>query len=325
MTAAQELQRLRYYFIDLPLWSCGYRSCALEQRLYRNFEPEIPAIKNGCRMLATYMNKTVIESEIDAIIQKAFWVKVVRESDAYTSLRMSGRHLYRYFQFEGLDYLRAAEKENRPVIILTGHIGSFFIPSIAFSHFGFEVYPIARTVDKSPATPLITRLYLNLNYWLLERQFPAKYIFTDFTGKIDRTIVSVAKNNGMLWVAIDFPWRVYQHKHLPVILFGQPATFPSGIIQWGIKKNAIFLTGWNSVETDSKGFYRLLSIGSPIAHEYNARAILQTYADRLSAYVIKQPWQWMALPVIHHYGERCSQDSEHKLPTETVSIDSPTF
>jgi len=309
------IQRLRYYFIDLPLWACGRRSCALEQRLYENYEPEIPSIRNGYEVLAGYMNKPVTEIEIDDVIQKTFWVKIVRESDTYTSLRMSGKHIHRYFQFEGLDYLRSARNENRPIIILTGHIGSFFIPSIAFYHLGFEVHPVARSVDRSPATPHLMRLYLTLNYKLPERRFPAKYILTDFSGRIDRTIVSVSKNKGIFWVAIDFPWRVYQYKHLPVRLFGQPATLPSGIIQWGIKKNAIFLTGWNSIESDSKGFYRLLSIESPIAHESDAQTILQTYADRLSECVIKKPWQWMALPVIHQYGEKFSKSSGYNLST----------
>lgn len=313
MMSIQDIRRLRYYFIDLPLWAYGCRSRALEQRLYKNFEPEIPSIRSGYEVLAGYMNKSVTEPEIDDMLQKTFRVKSVRESDAYTSLRMSGKHISQYFQFEGIDYLRSARKENRPIIILTGHIGSFFNPSIAFSYLGFEVYPIARSVSNSPATPLVTRIYLALNYRLIERRFPWKFILTDFSGKMDRTIVSVARNNGIFWVAVDFPWRVYQLKHLPVKLFGQPATLPSGIIRWGIRNNAIFLTGWNSVEENPKGFYRLLSIDSPIERGTDAQAVLQVYADRLSKYVIKKPWQWMALPVIRHYGERCLESEEHAL------------
>jgi lauroyl/myristoyl acyltransferase len=306
------LQRLRYYFMDLPLWSCGYRSSSLRKRLYKTFEPEIPLIKNGYEALSGYMSKPVTESEVDDVLQKAFWVKIVRESDAYTSLRMSGKNLHRYFRFAGIDHLESLRKEKRPIIILTGHIGSFFIPSIAFHHLGFEVYPIARTVDTSPATPRLTRLYLTLNYRLPERRFPARYILTDFAGKIDRTIVSVSKNNGMFWVAVDFPRRVYQYRHLPVTLFGQRATLPSGIIRWGIKKNAIFLTGWNSVETDGERFYRLLSIDRPIEGGTDPQAVLQEYADRLSEFVIRKPWQWMALPSIQHYTESYSENAEPK-------------
>ena len=312
MIDKQNVQRLLYYFVDLPLWACGYRSRALERRLYENFEPDIPPIRSGYETLARYVNKPATEPEINDVVQKTFWVKIVRESDAYMSFRMSGRNLSRHFHFEGIDHLRSAREEKRPIIILTGHIGSFFNPSIAFSQLGFKVYPIARSVSKSPSTPLITRLYLALNYRLIERRFPGKFILTDFSGKMDRTIVSVSRDNGIFWVALDFPWRVYRLKHLPVRLFGRPATLPSGIIQWGIRKKAVFLTGWNSVEVSPEGFYRLLTVDSPIdTKDQDAQAILQVYADRLSDYVTRKPWQWMALPVILQYGEAFSRNPEH--------------
>jgi len=63
----------------------------------------------------------------------------------------------------------------------------------------------------------------------------------------------------------------------------------------------------------------LLSLDSPIAATTDAQSVLQTYADRLSEYVMKKPWQWMALPVIQQYGERCSKDSENILTTPTLN------
>ncbi len=311
MIDKQDLKRLLYYFVDLPLWAWGCRNGALERRLYENFRPDMPSIRSGYEVLARYMNITVTEPEIEDVVQKTFWVKIIRESDAYMSLRMTGKNLSRHFHFEGMDHLRSAREEKRPVIILTGHIGSFFNPSIAFSRLGFEVYPIARSVSRSSSTPFVTRLYLALNYRFIERRFPGKFILTDFSGKMDRKIVSVAKDNGIFWVALDFPWRVYRLKHLPVRLFGQPATLPSGIIQWGIRKKAVFLTGWNSVEAGAQGFYRLLTVDSPIeTGNADAGAVLQVYADRLSDYVKRKPWQWMALPVIQQYGEALSRGPE---------------
>lgn len=323
MTGAQ---RFRYYFVDLPLWASGRRSRSLERRLYRVYQEEIPLIRNGYEVLAGYLQRPVTESEVGDVLRKAFWVRVVRESDAYTSLRMSGKQVERYFRFEGMDHLEAARKERRPVIILTGHIGSFFIAPIAFHHLGYEVHPIARTVDTSSATPRLNRLYLALNYRLPERRFPARYLLTDFAGKIDRRVVSVSKNNGMFWVAIDFPWRLYQHKHLPVRLFGQPATLPSGIVRWGIKKNALFLTGWNTVEEGPDGFFRLLSVDGPLEDQKDAGAVVQAYADRLSERVARSPWQWMALPAISQYGEGCTKIVEGdvaaarpRIPSESAN------
>jgi len=45
----------------------------------------------------------------------------------------------------------------------------------------------------------------------------------------------------------------------------------------------------------------------------DAQAILQEYAGRFLEYVMRKPRQRMALPVIRHYGERCSENEEHGL------------
>ncbi len=305
MRVFPEWWRWRYYFLDLPLFSCGIRSSRLEERLYRMFKTEAVIMKEGFVRLCNYLNRPATDSEVEVFLRKTFWVKVIRESDAYTSLGMSKKKLDKYFAVEGMEHVEAAAKSGRPVIILTGHMGSFFIPAIAFSHLGFDVYPLARTVDTSPATPLSTRCYLKLNYRLSEKRFSsARYLFTDFSGRIDRQIVDLGKKGGIFWVAIDFPRKVYPLKRHPVTLFGRPSSLPAGMVHWGIKKEAIFLTGWNFVEgIDTKESYRLLTIDPPVQGAADAGSVLQTYADRLSQRVSAMPWQWMALQVIHQYIE----------------------
>ena len=94
------LRKWRYYFLDLPLFSCGLRSSSLEKRLYRMYEPEIGFMRNGFMTLCDYLKRPLSEPEIEDFVRKTFWVKVVRESDAYTSLRMSKKNLARYFRAE---------------------------------------------------------------------------------------------------------------------------------------------------------------------------------------------------------------------------------
>jgi len=302
MINLQELQRWRYYFIDLPLWVWGIKTHKIEKRLFKMFEPEIPSFRDGITILFNYLNIPIEDSEVEGIITKAFWVKVIREGDAFASLLMSKNRLNQYFQIEGIDHLESAVQKNRPIIILTGHFGSFFIPSIAFSHAGFDVYPIARVVDHSPATPPATRFYQKLNYFFSEKRFSARYIYTDFAGKIDRDIISISNKGGIFWVALDFPMRLYPYKHHPVVLFGRNSTLPSGIVQWGIKRNAVFLTAWNCIEeAGKKNFYRLLTIDEPFPEGIDLGAVLQNYANRLEERVTRQPWQWAALPVIKQY------------------------
>lgn len=302
MIDPQQLRLWRYYFLDLPMFSCGVRSPRIEKRLHRLFEHEMDFMKKGFLTLCGYSGKTPTESEIDTFIKKAFQVKIVRESDAYTSLRMSEKKLCNYFKIEGIENLRNATAKGRPVILLTGHIGSFFIPAIAFSHLGFNVYTLARSVDRSQATPRFSRIYQTLNYWLTARCVSAGYIFTDFAGKINRTIDSVLDKNGILWAAIDMPKTLYPHKHLPALFLGCRASFPSGLILRALKKNAIFMTAWNIIETqDNNYFTRKLKIDEPLPKETEATAILQGYADRMSQLIMEQPWQWLGLQVIDQY------------------------
>lgn len=297
-------QRWRYYFFDLSLWAAGIRTVRLERRLFSFFQTEAPAIKNGIIKLYDFLKRSVSDSEVEGIVQKTFLVKVVRESDAYSCLGMSRKRFSKYFETQGIEHLLSAREQKRPIVLLTGHYGSFFIPAIAFSHMGFDVYPIARTVDNSPATPLATRIYLTLNYRFSERRFPAGYIYTDFAGWIDRKVVSVLNTGGILWTAIDFPERLYPHKRLPVRLLGLSSSLPSGIVRSALKRGAVFLTAWNSVESmDGRNWYRSLTIDEPIVGKPTVEHILQTYADRLTERISNQPWQWMGLPIVSQYDE----------------------
>lgn len=305
MIDPQQLRMWRYYFLDLPMFSCGLRSPTVEKRLRRLFEQEMAFMKKGFLTLCDYLGKTPGEAEINAFTQKTFLVKIVRESDAYTSLRMSKKKSDKYFRVEGIENLASVVDGIRPVILLTGHIGSFFIPAIAFSHFGFNVYPIARTVDTSPATSLPAQYYQKLNYRLSEMRFSSKYIFTNFSGKIDRDIVSLSKKGGIFWTAIDLPRRLYAYKRYSVMFLGRLSSLPAGIIPWGIKRNAVFLTAWNNIEgIDSKNFYRNLTIDRTIPESLDATSVLQAYADRLSDRITRQPYQWMGLQIIRQFDER---------------------
>lgn len=304
MMDLQKLQMWRYYFIDLPMFSCGVRYPSLERRLFGIFKPEIDFMKNGFLTLCAYLKRTPDESEIDNFIQKTFWVKIVRESDAYTSLFMSKRKFSRYFKIEGIKHLQAVMDMNRPIILLSGHTGSFYTAKIALSHCGIAVFPIAKDVDYSPETPLARSLYEELNYKITELRYRGEYIFTDDSGKLDRKIIKIANGNGVLWTAIDLPRKLYALKRVTITFLGQQSSLPSGLIDWALKKNAIFLTAWNTIEClDNYNFLRKLQIDEAIRDGLNTTEILQIYADRFSELIYKRPYQWLGLQIIKQFDE----------------------
>lgn len=302
--AESSVQKGRYYFLDLPLWACGIRSLSVEKRLHKLSADEAAATGEGFKELCLRTGKVPTQSEIENIVKKSMLIKLVRESDAYASLGMSAERMYKYFKIEGLKNLESAKAKGRPVIILSGHIGSFFIPAVALSHLGFDVHTLARAVDSSQATPKLTQLYQSLNYKFTEKRFSAGYIFTDFAGRINRTIDSVMGEKGMIYAAIDIPKTLYPYKHLPVVFLGVAASLPSGLIYRALKKNAVLITAWNTIETQgNKHFIRRLKIDEPFREGLEAVDILQEYADRLSSIIIKQPWQWLGLQIIKQFNE----------------------
>ncbi len=305
MFRSEELRRSLYYFFYLPLWSLGIKNRIIENRILKILKTEVHLLREGTRQLLSYKNpqKGPEESEVEEIVYKSLMVKITRDSDAYSCLGMKKRRMKRYFRIEGIENLEECFNRGRPLIILTGHYGSFFIPPIFFWYLGYPVYPVARSVDRSPATPLSTRIYLTLNYKFAERRFPARYIYTNFSGFIDRTVIEVMRNKKILWTAIDIPERLYPYKRIPVKLFGRPSSLPAGIVQWGIKKRALFTTAWCRINISGGSTVRVITIDKEIDNDH-PEEVLQIYADRLTDRVFNEPWQWMGLPIVSQYEER---------------------
>lgn len=272
-------------------------------------------MRAGYLRLCEYQNKIAAEADADLFLKKAFWVKIIRESDAYTVLRMSRPKLDHYFEIKGMQNLEEAVASGRPVILLSAHVGSFFTGAVALSQLGIKVYPVARSVDNLLASDRPTQFYMKLNLILSGmRLSPTRYIFEDFiSGRFDRRIAELGRKGGIFAINIDLPPQGFPHNRHPVIFLGRRSSLPSGVVRWGVRKKAIFLTGWNCIEGfDNCQFHRSITVEAPIFPDNDAGAVLQTYADRLSDLVFKQPWQWMYMPNINDYAETSKTDGSVK-------------
>lgn len=305
MDGAKGMNSLRYYFFDLPLWGLGVRSERLARRLENFLSSDALQFRTAFTSLNRYLGQAAEKPPVEEMAGKALWVRIIRESDAYASLLMTKKKMKDYFRVEGMEHLTRILPSRRPIFLLTGHIGSFFIPAIAFAHMNVSVYPIARTVGTAHELPFARRLFEKLNYTLSEMRFSSRYIFTSYPGIIDRSLIHICKSGGLVWAAIDFPRSFYPFKRTPVKLLGFTSSLPSGLVRLGLKYDAVFLTAWNTVETDSpRHFYRRLTIDPPLPEGIGMSAILQNYADRLSSVVIRQPWEWAGIQVIDEFCEK---------------------
>lgn len=293
-----------YYFFDLPIAALKQKFPSHADRIRKLHQEEIAQIYHGYEILCRSLKKPYIATEADEIIKKALLVKIVGESDAYSPLRMSKKHLDRYFTVRGMENLSAALNSERPIVLLSAHTGSFVISPIALQSAGIPIYVIARKFSYASEAHPAKQLYLSLYHKLLNMRFPVHFIYTDFSGNIDRTLMSAFQKRNIIFTLIDLPRTFYPYKRLPVSLCNSSSSLPAGFLQWSLRKKAVFLTMWNTIDLDPSGrFMRTVTIDPAIKDGLQPQEILQVYADRLSSLIVQQPWQWISLQILDDYIE----------------------
>ncbi len=289
----------RYYFMDIPLWALGVRFNRHREIAIKKLHAERILFKQGLKQLSTQFN---IEFDNHRALEKALLVKLIRNSDAYRCISYTKKNIHHQVDIRGLEHLTAMQTENRPIIMLTGHIGSFYCIPAVLSQLGINSNLLARPVDDSEHNPKPQQYFERLNYFLTEQKMLGRYIYTNYANKLDRRIVHICKENGILAALIDIPHAFFPDRHHPVSLLGHTTTLPVGVIDLGIKYKANFITVWNTIDIDSNLHYRHRLIIEPAFPETdNSQTVLQQYADRLSNIVSKQPWQWMGTGIIDKF------------------------
>lgn len=272
-------------------------------RLLAQYEKENALTNAAIRTLRHRLGLRFISLPSSEIIRRANLVRLTRESDTYAALYMRKQKAEHFFLYKGIEYLREACRLDRPVVLLSSHMGSLYTTFIALPYKGFPVHTVARAVDRSPATPRAQQMYISLNYRITGMKMTGKYLFTNFSGGLQRSIINVFTQKRICFNAIDIPSSLYPHKREAVMFLETPSSLPSGFIHWAQKKEAIFLTLWSGVEiNEDKARLRWIDIGPPIETK-NVKSILQEYSDRLTEAICKEPWQWMALPIAEQYNE----------------------
>lgn len=292
----------RYYFWHLPLWGIGARPPHRWSWLCRYLETEAAAFRNGFRELGGYLGFPLNEKELEQATEKALLVKLARESDAYRSIATGWGSFAPRFELEGLEHLQAAVDRRGPLILLTGHIGNFYTIPLALAPLGIVVNTLARSVSPENAWP--RRIYEQINYHFTEYAMPGRYLYTDYAGKLDRDLVKICKEGGVLTVLPDIPRALFPRRRLPVIFLGRQSSMPARMVELGLKYQATFLTVWNTIQPgENFTFRRVVRIEEPFPERQGVDEILQTYADRLTILLSREPWQWMAASIVRQFDE----------------------
>mgnify|MGYP001258123337 CR=1 FL=1 len=289
-----------YFFWDLPCWAIGWRSQRRWLRIQSVFKDESLALKNSLQTFYAYRGNVI---DIDNAIKQALLIKVIRNSDAYACLGITKKNLHKNFNISGLEHLHKALEKNRPIILLTAHMGSFYTISIALAQLGISIDPIARTVDNSQHNPLPQQYFEHSNYYLTQTKMLGRYVYTNNSNRIDRHVITACQKNGILLILLDIPRKFIPSNRCPVQFLGKKSSLPMRIVDLGIKYNALFLTLWSTIETKPNFSFRRHIHIDPAISASDRTIILQKYADRLSSLAYQEPWQWMGTVIINQYNE----------------------
>lgn len=292
----------RYFFWDLPLWAIGFKGTKRWERLKTHLESDASTFKGGLQVLHSYQQKECDENALNEAATKAIYVRVERDSDAYGCLL--SRRLLTSFKVTGIEHLNNAIAQSRPIILLTGHVGSFYTIAVALAQLGHDVDPLARSVERAKHNPLPQQWFGRLNYFLTERKMTGRYVYTDYANKLDRRLIRTCRSNGILLVLPDLPRTLFPSGRKAVSFLGQSSSLPARTIEMGLKYKALFLTVWNTVELEKEGgIKRHLQIEPVFPDEQSIDKVLDIYTNRLSSIVYREPWQWMGTSIVEQFNE----------------------
>ncbi len=293
----------RHYFLDLPLFALGFRPRRLDR--WDRLTGERDLAVQGVRYLRTRVGDALHPASAEEIADRGNRVRLVRESDSFAALGITRGNLRSTHRVEGLDALEAARRENRPAVLLGGHLGSNYTGWIALDKLGLRIHPIARAVDPTPGTPRARKAYMHATYLLTGLKWSGRYLMADSLGHFPRGRFSgmldeLFRGGGGCFAAIDFPPTLYSGGWETVPFMGAPTPLPVSLIRLCRTKRARFFTILEGVEFHGSRILRRIRL-SPITGAETARDILEVYAERMTSFICREPWQWMGLLVARQY------------------------
>jgi KDO2-lipid IV(A) lauroyltransferase len=164
-------------------------------------------------LLQAFPDKT--ETEIKKLARDVFIHLGMNFVEMAWLPRLKKNKLADFVEFDGLEILERLKKANKPVLIITGHIGNWELMAAAASLRGYKISVIAKKLNDS---------WLNDRIVKMRRRWDVNTIFREDEGSA-RKIVNVLKNGGFLALLMDQDTKT---ESVFVNFFGKRAYTPSG-------------------------------------------------------------------------------------------------
>jgi KDO2-lipid IV(A) lauroyltransferase len=193
----------------------------------------------------------------------------------------------------GLDAVLAAHAAGRPVILVSGHFGSYDVPRAHLASRGIQVGGIYQP----PLNPLIHDRYRRLISVFGSPVFPRGRRGTG-------GLVKHLKSGGMAGMLVD--WHLKQGAELR--FFGRPALTALSAAELALKYDCLVVPVYGLRREDGLSFD--LVVEHPIPHT-TPEAMTQALNDSLEAMVRRHPGQWF-------WGQRRWKSDDQRLAREAA-------
>lgn len=194
--------------------------------------------------------------------------------ELYSAKEFSARTRHSSVEGPGLPAIRKAREENRPVIFVTGHFGSFNAARVAMIEQGFEMGVFYRPMANS---------WFNTRYIAAMGALSQPMFEQGRRGMMQ--MVKHLRSGGVLAILTD----LNAHDGVPLRFFGKPALSPLGTAELALKFDAPLVPVWGIRAENGIDFNILVE--DPIPRT-DAVTMTQEVNDRLEAQVRERMDQW---------------------------------
>lgn len=177
----------------------------------------------------------------------------------------------------GLTALKAAQAENRPVVLVTGHFGNYDAPRAALAAQGFPLGALYREMKN----PKFNAHYVRAMSNIAEPVFPA-------TRKGLAGFVGHLKAGNTIGILID----VYTSKGARVKFFDKIAPTATSAAEWAMKYGAVIIPVYGIRRPDGIGFDILLDKPVPPGDPVEITQALNDSLERIVRQHMDQ-WFWI--------------------------------
>ena len=197
--------------------------------------------------------------------------------------RMKRKHMGKIIGFDGIQILEKLKKKNRPVMIISGHIGNWELLAAAASFKGFPSAVIARRQNNS---------WINNKIIKMRKKWNVDTILRDEDGS-SRRILRILKNGGFLATLMDQDTKI---DSVFVDFFGRKAYTPSGPAAISLSSGCEVVMAYIQRETLLKHKVKFKYVTPIVPTGFRDRDIVnrtQQFTSLLEEAIREHPEQWV--------------------------------